>query len=73
MPATGTLAPIQPDVLYPLATFQDTSGLGRASLKTARDNGLIVRKTGNRKYVLGSDFIDFLKKHGKADGQDGEA
>ena len=67
MAHTRELAPIEPEVLYPLAIFQDATGLGRASLKTARDNGLIVRKIGNRKFVLGSDFIQHAKAHGKTE------
>ncbi len=58
------LAPIQPEVLYPLPILQDVSGQGRAALAQARKKGLIVRKIGNRKYILGSDFIAHLKAHG---------
>ena len=67
MATTATLAPIQPDVLYPLETFKDASGLGRAALATARQSGLIARKVGNRKFVLGSDFIAYLMTHGKVE------
>lgn len=60
----AALAPIQRDTLYPLQTFQDASGLGRAALAAARRNGLITRKVGNRKFVFGGDFISWLEEHG---------
>ena len=63
----STLAPIEPNKAYPLETFRDATGLGRAAFASARQNGLIARKVGNRKFVLGSDFIDYLKRHGKTD------
>jgi len=67
MARPATLAPIEPDKAYPLETFQDATGLGRAALATARHNGLIARKVGNRKFILGGDFIDYLKTYGKVE------
>ena len=61
------LAPIQPEWLYPLPILQDVAGQGRAALAEARKNGLETRKIGNRKYILGSDFIEHVKKHGSTD------
>ncbi len=61
------LAPIQPEVLYPLPILQDVAGQGRAALAQARKDGLETRKIGNRKYILGSDFIAHVKQHGTTD------
>lgn len=62
-----TLAPIDPAKMYPLPVFQETVGQGRAALATARQNGLIIRQIGNRKYVLGADWIDYVVSHGQVE------
>jgi len=59
-----TLAPIEAGVCYPLPIFMAVVGQGRNALAQARRDGLPVRKRGNRKYVLGADWIEFLKQHG---------
>ena len=61
------LAEIRPEVLYPLDRFQKIAGLGKWAMRTARKNGLPVRKVGRRKYVRGSDFLAYVEKHGKAE------
>ena len=65
--AAATLEPIEPGKLYPLSTFQDASGLGRAALASAVRQGLVTRRIGSRKYIHGQDFIDFVREHGKTD------
>lgn len=67
MSKSTALAPIEPSVLYPLADFQARTGLGRAALAEARKKGFSSRKLGNRKFILGQDFIDFLTVHGLRD------
>ena len=64
---TERLAPIEPDTLYPLSVFENLAGLGRHAMREARKLGLVARKVGSRKFVLGSDFIDFVKEHGKVE------
>ena len=44
---------IRADTLYALPTFMLKSGLGQAAMRTARRNGLRVRRIGRRAYVLG--------------------
>jgi len=60
----STLAPIEPGVCYPLPIFMSMVGQGRNALSQARRDGLTILKRGNRKYVLGSDWIEFLQEHG---------
>lgn len=67
MHATNSLVPIQADVCYPLPLFSDSVGLGRAALATARRNGLTIRKVGNRKYILGRDWLQYVAEHGETD------
>lgn len=54
------LAPIQVGSCYPLSEFSRRTGMGPAALRSARKQGLKVRKIGNRKYVRGADFDAFL-------------
>lgn len=63
----SALAPIEPDVCYPLRIFEEMTGQGRAALATARRKGLPVRKIGNRKYVVGRDWLDHVMQHGETD------
>lgn len=63
----ATLAPIESDVCYPLPVFMDITGQGRVALKTARENGLPVRKIGNRKFILGRDWLEYVESHGTTD------
>ncbi|MCH2212846.1 MAG: hypothetical protein MK110_16200 [Fuerstiella sp.] len=60
----STLQPVEADVAYPLPLFMSITGQGRNALAQARRDGLTIRKRGNRKYVLGSDWIEFLQSHG---------
>jgi hypothetical protein len=45
---------------YPLSEFGRLAGLNKASLRSARRGGLAVRYVGNRPFVLGSDWLDWL-------------
>jgi len=46
---------------YTLEEFQARVGLERSAMRTARSNGLPVRYVANRGYVLGEDWLAFLK------------
>lgn len=51
---------IEPQTLYSLEEFKQVSGMGNWALRQARKAGLKMLKSGNRKFVKGQDFIDFL-------------
>ena len=53
---------IEPDVLYTLQEFRDRSRLSESAYKSAKQTGLKTRKAGKRVYVLGSDFIEWVKQ-----------
>ncbi|MCA9040511.1 MAG: hypothetical protein KDA65_09215 [Planctomycetaceae bacterium] len=54
--------PIQPGVLYTLADFLRLVGWKRYAMRTARENGLKVRRAGGRAYVHSDDFFAYLEK-----------
>ncbi len=51
---------IEPQTLYSLEQFKQVSGMGNWALRQARKAGLKMLKVGNRKFVKGQVFIDFL-------------
>ena len=53
---------IEPEVLYPLEEFKTLAGLGNHAMRTARRNGLFVRRANNRSYVLGRDYLEYLNQ-----------
>ena len=55
---------IRPDCLYPLPEFKRRTGLGTHAMRTARRNGLLVRRVGGRAFILGKDFIEHLEETG---------
>ena len=62
---------IRPDVLYPLESIQNVTGLGKAAFRIARRNGLVVRRLGKRSFVRGQDFIDYFELNAAVVGPDG--
>lgn len=52
---------IEPQTLYALEEFKQVSGMGSWALRQARKAGLKMLKIGNRKFVKGQAFIDFLE------------
>lgn len=50
---------------YPIATFRVLTGMGHAAVREARKKGLLVRRVGLRSFVLGQDFLDFVRDHGQ--------
>ena len=63
----ATLEPIKADEVYPLPLFQRNAGMSKHAMRTARRNGLPVKKIGRRKYVLGRDFLEYIAKHGETE------
>ena len=55
-----SLGVIRSEDIYPLTVFYKLSGLGAHAVRQARRNGLRVREVGNRSYILGNDFYQFL-------------
>jgi hypothetical protein len=53
---------IEPHILYPLEEFKALSGLGNFALRTARRNGLFVRKANGRSSVYGQDYLDYQNR-----------
>jgi hypothetical protein len=45
---------------YPLAEFARQTGMNKAALRSARRSGLPVRYHGNKGFVLGADFLQWL-------------
>lgn len=66
-PDTAILA----DAVYALADFRRRTGLGAWALRQARRNGLRVRKCGGRSFVIGADWLEYLRA--QAPSQDGAA
>jgi len=62
------LEAIDPARCYPLSVFKVVAGMGRVAISTARRNGLQIRRVGNRRFVLGKDFIAYVAKHGTPEG-----
>ena len=58
--AEATDRTIKKGEMYPLQDFMRRVGLGRHAMRTARNSGLKVRRTGNRGYVLGDDWFEYL-------------
>lgn len=64
-----TLTAIDDTKSYPEPAFKAAVGWGRAALKSAKDQGLVVVKVAGRNYIRGADFSAFLAK--LADEQEG--
>lgn len=60
--ATPQTGEIRPDVCYPLRTFMQLAGLGRHAMRSARRKGLRVRRTANRAFVMGADWMEYLQR-----------
>lgn len=55
-------AVIRADEAYGIGTFRKITGMGDAALRAARKAGLPVRKVGTRSYIVGADWLDYLKR-----------
>ncbi|MEM9753920.1 MAG: hypothetical protein AAF916_11140 [Planctomycetota bacterium] len=63
---------IDPAALYSKPDFLSAAGLGAVSMRRARDLGIKLEtiKAGRRKFVKGSDGIDFLIRFAAATAGD---
>jgi dienelactone hydrolase len=62
--ATAKPGEIRADSLYTLDEARQRTGLGQAALRTARRNGLKVKRIGRRGYVFGADLIEYFRNIG---------
>jgi hypothetical protein len=55
---------IAPERLYPLRAFQEAAGIAPTRMREARLQGvhLATVNVGKRKFVCGSDGIDYIKR-----------
>jgi hypothetical protein len=56
------LGTILADAVYAYEDFQRLTGQGRAALRSFRMKGLRVIRAGNRRYVIGGDWLKFLQQ-----------
>jgi hypothetical protein len=57
----NNVAPIQPEVLYPLGTFPMLCGTGVRQLHELHADGVLrLHRTGNRWWILGRTWIDYV-------------
>jgi hypothetical protein len=52
---------IDPNRAYPLSQFMELSGLGVRAMRSARRSGLRVLYTGRAAFVIGDDFIKWIR------------
>lgn len=55
---------ITADATYTLAVFCRKTGLGPDAIRGYRQEGLKVRRVGNQLFVVGQDWLDWLKTRG---------
>jgi hypothetical protein len=60
--ATRKSGEINADSLYTLDEIRDRLGLGKSALRTARREGLVIKRIGRRAYVHGGDLIDWFQR-----------
>ena len=56
------LGTIYADAVYAYENFQHLIGQGRAGMRSLRMKGLRVIRAGNRRYVIGGDWLMFLQQ-----------
>jgi hypothetical protein len=56
----GIVVGIAADVVYPVKQFLLITGWNRAGLRSARKTGLMVFYHGNRAFIRGSDFHEWI-------------
>jgi hypothetical protein len=60
------LAEIVPGAAYPIPLFKRKTGIGDWGFRTARKEGLPIRRAGGKPFVLGSDFLEYLARQSDA-------
>lgn len=56
---------IEPGVCYTPEKFKAITGLTKWSYWNARNNGFRVRKSGKKVFILGDDWIEYLRRDDK--------
>ena len=51
------------DAAYSLDQVKSRLGLGTAAIRTARRNGLTVRRVGRKSFILGADLLAYIRDH----------
>ena len=64
--ATRKAGEVSADCLYTLDEIEARLGLGKKALRTARRDGLMVKRIGRKGFVRGRDLIEWFDKHAKA-------
>ena len=52
--------------LYTLDELNDRMGLGKAALRRARREGLVIKRIGRRGYCTGDSILDWFERSAKA-------
>jgi dienelactone hydrolase len=63
--ATKKPGEITADALYTLDELNDRLGLGKAALRKARREGLVVKRIGRRGYCTGRAILDWFESSAK--------
>ena len=61
-PEPRAVGPIESGVAYPISSFKRLAGWGDWAMREARKAGLKVRVVGNTRFVIGDDFLAFLRR-----------
>ena len=56
--------------VYTLAEFQRRAGMNAHAMRAARRKGLRVVAVGRKRYVLGADWLVFLREQAAKEGAD---
>lgn len=70
MADTSTPGVIERFAVYTLAEFKRRTRMADWAIRTARRNGLVIDSCGNRRFIRGTSFEQYLAKrqaHGEAD------
>lgn len=59
---SAILGSIRADEAYPLSLFKRLLGLNEDAMRKARRAGLKTRRVGRRRYIIGSEAIEFLRQ-----------
>jgi len=65
METISNIGTVSADEMLTLDAIKHRLGLGVHALRSARRNGLKVRRLGRRSYVLGKDLMDYIEKQGR--------
>jgi len=63
---------IRADAIYTLEEIDRRLRLGKAAIRRARRQRLIVHRIGRRNYIIGRDFINYLDAQHRAQRQPAE-